>query len=541
MKWARGWVVALAIDGWILILLSQSCLYAGPVRTSPGEGADDGPSPWRVYPRGQDGRAAIPLGPPGRARSAELIGPGGEPVGGVTLSEGVLEGVPTGGPYTIQVRSGREAEPERIGPVFVGDLWVLAGQSNMEGRNDFSGAAAPDPRVACLGLDGRWSQAVDPLHKIETARDAVHRGPKAPDPPAGTLFPTWLKGSGPGIAFGTRMAEATGVPIGLIACAKGATPIRLWLPDGKKRDGNSLYGAMLAQVARAGGHVRGVLWYQGEAEASGSGMGWDAGRYEERLDALVKALRSDLGDPSLPFYLVQIGRGLSQGDDPSGWNIVREVQRKFPARVPGTGLVASIDLDVVDVIHLEARSASIVGRRLADRVLHDLPGGGGATTPDLDRVDQDGNRLIVRFSGVNRGTDGAGLIGSGPLTGFSVRGPDGVLVRVIRRADVNPDDPTQVILKLARPVPEGAFLWYGWGFDPSCDLVDAKGMAVPAFGPIPLPGTPGVALPTSRSWLLPAVGSIGGVVAISLAFLILRRRRRSRAQPPAPGPGIEPA
>ena len=43
-----------------------------------------------------------------------------------------------------------------------------------------------------------------------------------------------------------------------------------------------------------------------------------------------------------------------------------------------------------------------------------------------------------------------------------------------------------VILRLTGPVPEGAQLWYGWGFDPFCNLTDSLDMAVPVFGPIPL-------------------------------------------------------
>jgi sialate O-acetylesterase len=43
-----------------------------------------------------------------------------------------------------------------------------------------------------------------------------------------------------------------------------------------------------------------------------------------------------------------------------------------------------------------------------------------------------------------------------------------------------------VILKLSNKIPEGAFLWYGWGCDPYCNLTDSTDAAVPVFGPIPL-------------------------------------------------------
>ena len=43
-----------------------------------------------------------------------------------------------------------------------------------------------------------------------------------------------------------------------------------------------------------------------------------------------------------------------------------------------------------------------------------------------------------------------------------------------------------VVLKLSGPVPEKASLWYGYGLDPYCNLVDGSDMAVPVFGPIAL-------------------------------------------------------
>ncbi len=43
-----------------------------------------------------------------------------------------------------------------------------------------------------------------------------------------------------------------------------------------------------------------------------------------------------------------------------------------------------------------------------------------------------------------------------------------------------------MVLKLAAAVPPKAALWYGYGFDPYCNLIDGLDMAVPVFGPIPL-------------------------------------------------------
>ena len=100
------------------------------------------------------------------------------------------------------------------------------------------------------------------------------------------------------------LVESTGVPIGLIASAHGGTSMEQWNPAKKEQGGNSLYGSMLRQVKLAGGKVRGVLWYQGESDAMGGA--WKV--YPKVFADFIAAVRSDFGQPELPFYYVQIGR-----------------------------------------------------------------------------------------------------------------------------------------------------------------------------------------------------------------------------------------
>ncbi len=57
---------------------------------------------------------------------------------------------------------------------------------------------------------------------------------------------------------------------------------------------------MLRQVKLAGGKVRGVLWYQGESDA---GRRRIEGVLQRSSPTFIAAVRSDLGQPDLPFYL----------------------------------------------------------------------------------------------------------------------------------------------------------------------------------------------------------------------------------------------
>ena len=115
----------------------------------------------------------------------------------------------------------------------------------------------------------------------------------------------------------------------------------------------------------------------------------------------IAAVRSDFGQPELPFYFVQIGRFIA-GADPKGWNAIQDAQRTLPERVPNTGVVSVIDLELDDVIHVGTQGLKRTGQRLARLALREQFGQIGATTPTLDRVTRGpNNTLVLRFKGVN--------------------------------------------------------------------------------------------------------------------------------------------
>ena len=231
---------------------------------------------------------------------------------GIKLFDDKLVGVPVGGPYTItcsvKARSGIGGTTTTVGPVFVGDLWVLAGQSNMEGVGDLIDVTPPHSRVMLLGMDGKWATAEEPLHWLVDSPDPVHSGdPKTRAERSAQQHKHRNKGAGLGLPFAVSLVESTGVPIGLIASAHGGTSMEQWNPAKKEQGGESLYGSMLRQVKLAGGKVSGVIWYQGESDALGGA--WQV--YPKVFSDFIASVRSDFGQPELPFYYVQIGRFVS--------------------------------------------------------------------------------------------------------------------------------------------------------------------------------------------------------------------------------------
>jgi type 1 glutamine amidotransferase len=477
-----------------------------------------------VYQRDVNGKGEVPVGLDETFKNGQLIEAsvnGASMVSqGVKLVDGKLVGVPVGGPYTInyRVKSANTIKSGSVGPVFVGDLWVLAGQSNMEGVGDLIDVTPPDPRVMLLGMDGKWTQAEEPLHWLVDSPDPVHSGdPNTRAERSSSQHKTRTKGAGLGLPFAVALTEATGVPIGLIATAHGGTSMAQWDPANKAKGGDSLYGSMMRQVKLAGGKVKGVLWYQGESDA----MGGACKVFPKVFSDFIAAVRADFGQPDLPFYYVQIGRFVN-GSDPKGWNSVQNDQRLIVDRVPNTAVVSVIDLELDDLIHVGTQGQKRVGQRLAKIAERELFGEIGATTPTFDHVFKGPhNSLVVKFKGVNmsaaapprmagqpmmagrgmmmgRQMMGMGAMGSSPgdpaaiglkperhIAGFSIRKDDGTSIPLIFEAGVGKARDT-VVLELSGPVPAGASLWYGYGMDPYCDLTDGSDMAVPVFGPIAL-------------------------------------------------------
>lgn len=470
--------------------------------TAPARGADDGPVPHRVYQRGENGTADIPLGSAVPADAeVRLLDPRGKPLAGVQAADGKLVGVPTGGPYSIA------AGETRIGPIFVGDLWVLAGQSNMQGYGDLDHVQPPHPLVRSLGMDGRWVEAQDPLHWLVDSPDAVHSGdPATREERSRQEHVNVTKGAGLGLPFAVAMVEATDVPVGLVPVAHGGTSMAQWDPALKDQGGNSLYGSMLRSFHLAGGKVKGVLWYQGESDANPE----HAPGFADTFAAFIEAVRKDFDQPDLPFYFVQLSRFVLSGPQPGPWNTVQEAQRLLPRRVPRTAFVPAVDLELDDLIHIGVEGQKRLGRRLANVALNQLFDGQGGTQPDLESVTRgEGNTLRVRYRGVNdqvarvraeaslslrghlrfQAAETLGFSGFQParhIAGFSIRTADGAEVPLIYDARVDPRSTDTVVLKLVGPPPAGSFLWYGYGLDPYCNLTDTLDMAAPVFGPVAL-------------------------------------------------------
>lgn len=261
--------------------------------------------------------------------------------------------VPAGGLYRIETYMDYEGwdglsctRGDMIHNIGVGDIFVIAGQSNAAGRSKNPVADEPELGVHVLRSSARWELATHPLGETTAA---VHVG----------HYENHNPGHSPWLHFAKRLKKELGYPIGLVPTAYGGSPLRWWNPE----ENGALFTNMLEMLGDYDIHPKAVLWYQGEAE----GYEDSAETYLDRFAALVRHTRQALAQPELPFITVQLNRCVNESTEQLDrqWGIVREAQRQAAYRIPGVAVVPANDLALYDFIHNAAQGNLVVGERCA--------------------------------------------------------------------------------------------------------------------------------------------------------------------------------
>lgn len=391
-----------------------------------------------------------------------------------------ITGIPVGGPYHVSVND------MVFKDIYVGDVWLLAGQSNMEGNGVYrSGDTQPmSDEIRAYCLDGKWKMAAHPTHLPTRARDNIHRLDTE------EAIKEWqYKGVGPGIAFAEKMKELTGVPQGIICCAKGGSTLEQWSPAGRDEAGDSLYGSLLLSLKDTGSRVAGLFWSQGCSEGM-SGNKDIADYYTNATTAVFSAIRKDLDD-QIPIVQMQLCRiyGLDPHVVGESFTAVREAQRTISERIEKILTVPTVHLRLDDIVHLSADSQDILGTQAAEAMYLLAFGEKAGLMPPIEysgyRIDADkntGNAVItVKYKNVY-----GGLKADVRPLGFSVS-DEALKVKNNRIFDAAILEDS-IILRLAA-APEqitGLSLGYGCGAAPDCNVTDAAGRSLPAMAGIRL-------------------------------------------------------
>lgn len=278
--------------------------------------------------------------------------------------EAKLEQVPAGGLYRIETCLQLDGNPamewaargDMINHVGVGDLWIIAGQSNAAGYGKGPVQDPPEFGIHLLRHSGRWDLATHPFNE---STDTIHPANRE-----------WANpGHSPFLAFARSVKRHAGYPIGLIQTALGGSPLKAWNPE---EDGY-LYRNMLDIVRAAGGAVAGMVWYQGCSDCSPEARD----TYADRFRVFVERTRADLGHASLPVVTVQLNRYTVSGtaEDDISWGTVREQQRFAARDIPHVSIVPAIDCPLSDEIHNSPAGNLLIGERMARAAIATVYGG----------------------------------------------------------------------------------------------------------------------------------------------------------------------
>ena len=362
-----------------------------------------------------------------------------------------------GGPYVLIVRASNVLQFDDI---FIGDIWMASGQSNMEiplkgydvntpikdSAREIANANYPQIRLLLVQHDASDFPLTDP----KTAGWSVC----APESIANFSAVAYF--------FGRALQQKEQVPIGLIDASWGGSPAEAWtsldtlgsdaslMPVFANRatrmDGEgagqhldptafqagsqdkpvsaasefhpaqiswqpaALYNAMIAPFTPL--PIRGVIWYQGESNSSPR----MAPLYSRLFPALIQDWRTRWHQADLPFLFVQLSAyGGSPVDE---WGMLRQAQFDT-LHLANTGMAVTIDIGNEHNVHPANKQE--VGARLAllarsIAYKENLVSSG----PLFRYAYPEGNTMHVFFD------NSAGLTSKGSLKSFEVAGADGI-------------------------------------------------------------------------------------------------------------------
>ncbi len=293
--------------------------------------------------------------------------------------------------------------------ILVGEVWLVAGQSNMQrllretANGEAAIAAADHPLIRLFNVD----RQVAFKHKA---------GPLAIWQPCSSEAVKEF--SAVGYYFGVELQKELNVPIGLINSSYGGsqaeawTPVeyllasndlrptvertRIWdeerprvkaeyeeklkewraatekvkagdarpqpspaVPDALReyRIASSIYNGMIAPLIPFS--IRGAFWYQGESNEA------RAQQYGILLPTMIRAWRERWGEGNFPFGIIQLPNYRDPQAEPvdEAWSFLREAQRLTALTEPKTGLVVTIDIGEAHDIH--PKNKLDVGKRMS--------------------------------------------------------------------------------------------------------------------------------------------------------------------------------
>lgn len=390
----------------------------------------------------------------------------------------VLPAMDAGGPYVLSVQNG--VESKTLSDVYVGDVWLASGQSNMEfALSSADGGAAAiaatnDPLFRQFKVSkGLADEPSDELTSSSAWRPATSQY-------AGNF-------SAVGFFFGQELRETLGIPVGILNVSYGGSRIETWMSDAMlgyderdiilangepERQPTTAYNKMLHPLLQF--PIKGVIWYQGESNADTME---DALAYDDLFKTMITGWRELYGLGDIPFLWVQLPNYGTVYDQPQTWDTwprLRQAQTSALA-LPNTGQAVTIDVGDRDI---HPTNKQPVGYRLsliARKVAYgedELIASGPCYQSNVLRED---GRIAIRFTDIGSGLK-AKDSDNGTVGGFALSGEDDQL----KWADAVIEDDQIIVWNEA--VTNPVIVRYAWEYNPAtANLLNQENLPAAPF------------------------------------------------------------
>jgi hypothetical protein len=212
-------------------------------------------------------------------------------------------------------------------------IYLLAGQSNMEGDGDENIENLNDGKIYVFNENFKWEIGKQPIRKKV----------------------------GPSMAIAKVISQNSNNPIGIINVAVGGTNISQWQ---KSYSDNSFYQILLkrALASQTQGKVEGLFFLQGENDAEGD----STDHYDDwhiQFEKFIKDIREDLKIDTLPVVYGQIGKG-----DGEYWLKVKKSQEKVS--LPNVEMIKTDDIDrKPGEVHYNSKAYIQIGERFGKKYI----------------------------------------------------------------------------------------------------------------------------------------------------------------------------
>ena len=406
-----------------------------------------------------------------------------------------------GGPYKAQIST--KKEKLTIKDIYVGEVWLCSGQSNMElpvnavqSKTQDLNEADCQTRLHLFNMS-----AIYPTTAVAwstNACDSVNRHQYLHIGPWRNCSRESLDGfSAVAYHFGKKLADSLQVPVGIICNAVGGTTTESWIDRhtleqrmpailrdwyhgdfgmkwARERALQNIsisknplqrhpyapaYMFETGMLPLKGYSIKGVVWYQGESNAHNMEL------HERLFPMLQKSWRNFFHNPELPFYFVQ----LSSLNRPS-WPRFRDSQRRMASRLRNTWMV--VTTDVGDSLDVHYTNKKPVGERLGLQALHH--------SYDYN-IESDGpicHSVLAKDNGIElQFIHAKSLSAKGSrLIGFEVAGADGIYYPA--EAQITSSN---TILVRSSSVTRPLYVRYGWQPFTRANLVNEVGLPCSTF------------------------------------------------------------